>query len=165
MELLGNVENGWFAQLAHGCQALSQGTLNLVSCGNQWGDKFYGQMENAANQYVAGVNEHAIQKAITEGATQHQALSAGTAALEKVAQPANVGELLNLAGAGVKVSADTVGSSAKEVFNAANPPASFEALTPLLAGLGILGGAYVVTNLCCNGPAPSKGKRRVMAMR
>jgi len=150
---LGNVENGWFAQLAHAVQAAGRTTLNFVSCGNHWGDRFYSSMDAAANHYIARVNDQAISQALANGATQHQALSAANAVLETKANPKTLKELASLACDGTSIAGQTVKGVATPVYV---PMDFLGMLTPILIGAGVLGGIYLLADAFSGSPASSR---------
>ena len=108
MAFLGDVETGWFANLARGCRAAGQGTLNVVSCGHKWGDRLYSQLDADANEHVSRVNDAAISHALANGASRHQAFAAGSAAMETIAVPTDAKESLKLASRGDEIVSKTL---------------------------------------------------------
>ena len=156
MGILGNVETGWFAQVAHACQAVSQASLNFVSCGWRWGANLYNNIEAGANTYIAGVNERAVNQALANGATQHQALSAGSANLEAIADPKTIEDLANLASHGTAVIGETVKNAV--TLPTASPLNVLGVLKPLLIGFGILSGTYILAGEAEDRPWVEKTK-------
>ncbi len=139
MTLLGNVENGWFAQLAHGCEWAGRNTLNAVSLGGHWGDKLYGEMHKVVDAHVTTLNQQAIDQALQQGCTQHQALSSASAAMENIADPKTVVDLTKLFSVGATACLET----GKNLVVEALTPDLLGALAPLGIGLAVLGGAYL----------------------
>ena len=143
MSILGDVETGWFASVAHGCRAVSRTVLNGVSCGQQWGDRLYSSIEAAAEGHVGGINEQTIHEAAAQGATLQQALAAGSAALEKVAQPSDVVDVATLAAHGTGVIGRMLSDAA---FPAQSSMDVLGSLAPLLIGAAVLSGSYLVSD-------------------
>ena len=149
MGILGDVNDGWFAQLAHGVENGGRWVGNLVT-GGSGGDTFYNNMGNQANTVVSNINQNAINAATANGATPHQALNAGSNAMEPLINP-TVSDLPNLVATGGQVATNTV---AETVGNALAPDFS-----SLLIGGAIAGGAILLGNLMSpRTPAVSHGR-------
>ncbi len=103
MSILGNVNDGWFAQLAHGIESVGRSMLNLISCGNGWGDKLYDNMATAATAHVETINQKAITQALRRSATKQQAIAAGSSAMERLINPNRAKEVAELFSAGSSV--------------------------------------------------------------
>lgn len=163
MGILGNVENGWFAQLAHGCEWASRGTLNFVSCGNQWGDHVYGTMHDAANAHVGAINQQAINDAMARGQTQIQALNTASAKMDGIADPKTFEQGGELLSAGTAVSGQTVSAVGTDMMNAIKSFMTPDYM-PLVIGAGVLGTAFAAASVlgAPAKPAATPRKRRVL---
>ena len=137
MSILGNVETGWFATLAHGCQSLCQGSLNLVSGSGRWGDKFYGTMERVAVEHIEQISNNAVTTAKAAGATDIGALQSANQTLEGIANPHSLSEFGGLLQSGLTITRDTIVQSVQTT------PDLLGALMPIIIGAGVLGTLYV----------------------
>ncbi len=143
-DILGDVNTGWFAQLAHGCESVGRSCLNGISGSGRWGDAFYGTMEQQANNYVQGVNNAVIQQQVQNGATQMQALNAASAEMSRLANPQNLSDLGNLTGAGLSVSGSTVKQTIANGLTAGSE-IDWSAILPwAIGGVAAVGGTLLL---------------------
>lgn len=144
--ILGDVNDGWFAKLAHGCEWMTKTALNAISCGARWGDSYYAHLGQAADAHAASLNERTVALALANGTTNQQALSGGSAAMERLANPANATELAQLVRAGSTAALEGIRSSVTPA-----PPDFLGLLMPLLIGVGALGATCVVADTLSKG--------------
>ena len=139
MGILGNVENGWFAQLCHGCEDLSSGVINLFNPGS--GEKFYGTMNQVANERVGKINQQAFDEAKKNGATDAEAYAKASAAMDGLANPESMKDFGKLFGTGRSVADCTMAKYAGQ-----GKEFDLGALTPVLIGVGVLGGGFLLAD-------------------
>ncbi len=140
---LGNVENGWFAQVAH----FGEGMGRFLGLGG-----VYENMEKGATQRIEGINNSAYNAAIAQGKTPIQAHQAANGELGKYSNPHSANDFGNLLASGA-------GTARDAVFKALSPD-NMEAAAPLLLGAGLLGAGYLVADaFTSSSPAPTPAPR------
>lgn len=145
MSILGHPTNGWFAKLAHGVESVGR----FFGLGG-----VYNRMETHAGRYAGNVNQAAIQHATQSNATQQQALQAGSAAMDRLANPASMGDIAQLTGAGGQVATQATGEAIRDTLN---PFAGIDWGMLALIGGGIAAAAIAVPSLL---PGSGTSRRR-----
>ncbi len=151
MNLLGDVNDGWFAKLAHGVEDVGRGVGNFFT-GGSGGDTFYNNMGNQANQVVSNINQNAINQATAAGATPHQALNAGSAAMDRLTNPQNASDLLNLTGAGAQTAGNTVADTVGNLMPSPD-------LGGLMMGALAVGGTLLACEMFSSSPSTPASSR------
>jgi hypothetical protein len=106
-------------------------------------------MGRQAETVVTGINQRTIDNAVANGATQQQALQQGSAAMDRLANPQNASDLLNLGGAGAQTAGNTVLDTLTPSFD----------LSGILIGALAIGGTLVACEMC-SGPSSTPTVRR-----
>lgn len=155
---LGNVSDGWFAQIAHGIESAGR-TL--------FGNGVYNNMEIAANQHVGAINQQAIHNALAGSATPHHAIQAGTTAIAPLVNP-TVRQLPQLTITGVQTMTTAVRQTIVDVLPDLTSwlprmPDLTGWLMPLLIGVGILGGGSLLVGALASPSTPRQPSRRSAA--
>jgi hypothetical protein len=142
--ILGNVNDGWFAQLAHGCENVGR----FFGLG-----RVYDNMGVAAERHITQVNQDAINRALAQGQTPMQALQTANGMLERdYIHPQGIGDLGPLTSAGF--------STMREGVSTTINPDGLGALMPLLVGAGVLGAGFLAANaLGGSGETPRPSRR------
>lgn len=149
--LLGDVETGWFAKLAHGVEDAGRWVGNTLSGGSA-GDRFYDGMARHADHVVSNINQQAIDHAAAHGATPQQALQAGSDVMEKIAMPQNVSDYVQLGSAGVQTATNTVSETVSNLIPSPD-------LGGLIAAGLVAGGALIACEMC-SGPSSTPAVSR-----
>lgn len=138
MDILGDVNNGWFAQLAGAGEWLGR----QVGLGT-----VYDHMETAANTHMQNVSNQAQATALANGATPVQALQQANGALNSYANPQGLGDLGKLFGTGAQVAYE---GTSNAIAKATAP--DYSGLLTILAGAGVVGGVYLLADNMSSSP-------------
>lgn len=139
---------GWFDTVCGWCEAAGHTTLNAVSLGGRWGDKFYGAMDGAASAHVTGLANDAyqqtLQTALSNGSSQLDAEILANKAMgmkmDALISPNSLSDIGDLLSSGMSIGKDTITKVCD--FSSAN----LGLLVPVLIGAGVLGGVYLMAD-------------------
>lgn len=142
--ILGNVNDGWFAQLAHGCENVGR----FFGLGG-----LYDNMGAAAERQITQINDNNINQALAQGQSPMQALQTANGILERnYIHPQGIGDLGPLVSTGWSTMREGVAHTVN--------PDGLGALMPLLVGAGVLGAGYLAANAMGGSGEPARPSRR-----
>lgn len=139
---------GWFDTVCGWCETAGRTTLNTLSLGGSWGDKFYSAMDTQASQHMTRLatetHAEALQSALSNGSSGLQAeILANKAAglkMDAIISPGSLEDMGDLLSSGISIGSDTI-KNACDISGG-----DLGLLVPVLIGAGVLGGVYMIAD-------------------